>query len=527
MKRRDTAQEHALVNIVSGPLKHLYSDLTSAEQTTTNGVSSFNDDGWTMGANGLMNNTNNTYVGWAWKADDNEPTIFPPNQTVADIKSTNLTLNLNLAAGSYSGSGSAIEDLSSAEEDFTVTNASVNEGYGGYYIDFDGSGDYADSDSSIATTTGNDITIEFWVRSESGSQPSYADIMDANHGTAVAGSSGQGWAIQMRGANQNSFYFVYYDGSGYQSNSDGEIFELTTDKWTHIAIVKSGTSVQVYEDGVAGNSWTASSATLENPNQIIRLAGWLAGGRDFNGSLGQVRLYSDALSAGEVLGNYNATKGLFTVTESIVSANANAGFSVVKWTGTGSAGKVPHGLSAAPEMIITKRLNSAGDWYTYHKDLNSGTNPAYNFIKLNSSDAEIVNASSGGSIWNSTSPSSTVINVGTTLSASTSDSYIAYCFHSVSGYQKLGGYSGNGSGSGQTITTGFQPDWIILKCTNIASEWVIVDSVRGDAYLLAESDGAEVSPYTAVDFLSTGFKLTGTSYNNSGRDFIYMAIKIN
>ena len=51
------------------------SDLTSAEQTTTNGVSSFNDDGWTMGANGLMNNTNNTYVGWAWKADDNEPTI--------------------------------------------------------------------------------------------------------------------------------------------------------------------------------------------------------------------------------------------------------------------------------------------------------------------------------------------------------------------------------------------------------------------------------------------------------------------
>jgi hypothetical protein len=527
MKRRDTAQEHALVNIVSGPLKHLYSDLASAEQTTTNGVSSFNDDGWTMGANGLMNNTNNTYVGWAWKADDNEPTIFPPNQTVADIKSTNLTLNLNLAAGSYSGSGSAIEDLSSAEEDFTVTNASVNEGYGGYYIDFDGSGDYADSDSSIATTTGNDITIEFWVRSESGSQPSYADIMDANHGTAVAGSSGQGWAIQMRGANQNSFYFVYYDGSGYQSNSDGEIFELTTDKWTHIAIVKSGTSVQVYEDGVAGNSWTASSATLENPNQIIRLAGWLAGGRDFNGSLGQVRLYSDALSAGEVLGNYNATKGLFTVTESIVSANANAGFSVVKWTGTGSAGKVPHGLSAAPEMIITKRLNSAGDWYTYHKDLNSGTNPAYNFIKLNSSDAEIVNASSGGSIWNSTSPSSTVINVGTTLSASTSDSYIAYCFHSVSGYQKLGGYSGNGSGSGQTITTGFQPDWIILKCTNIASEWVIVDSVRGDAYLLAESDGAEVSPYTAVDFLSTGFKLTGTSYNNSGRDFIYMAIKIN
>ena len=224
------------------------------------------------------------------------------------VITTNLMLNINLANGSYSGSGTALEDLSSAGEDFTVTNATMSAGFGGYYMDCDGSGDYADSDSSIATTTGNDITIEVWVRSESTSQAQYADIMDANHATAVSGSTGEGWAIQMRSTNQNSFYFVYYDGSTYQSNSDGELFTLTSDAWTHIMIVKNGTGIQVYKDAVAGNSWTAGSATLANPNQKIRLAGWLAGGRDFNGSLAQVRLYSAALSSGEVTSNYDATK---------------------------------------------------------------------------------------------------------------------------------------------------------------------------------------------------------------------------
>ena len=521
MKRRDTAQEHALVNIVSGPLKHLYSDLTSAEQTTTNGVSSFNDDGWTMGANGLMNNTNNTYVGWSWKADDNEPTIFPPNQTVADIKSTNLTLNLNLAAGSYSGSGSAIEDLSSAEEDFTVTNASVNEGYGGYYIDFDGSGDYADSDSSIATTTGNDITIEFWVRSESGSQTSYADIMDANHSTAVSGSTGEGWAIQMRATNQNSFYFVYYDGSGYQSNSDGELFTITNNEWTHIAIVKSGTSVQVYKNGSAGNSWTAGSATLANPNQKIRLAGWLAGGRDFNGSLGQVRLYSDALSAGEVLGNYNATKGLFTVTESVVSANANAGMSIVKFNSTTNASTAStfgHGLSAAPEMIILKRIDGVEDWYVYHTSLGNAAR-----VQLNSTAAKIT----GTNVWGQTNPTATVF----TVESFNPGNAIAYCFHSVSGYSKFGSYAGTGS-SNSITGLGFQPDFVMVKNTDSARGWQMFDSIRGANKLLFASSTSDESNETAGTSLSSfdsdGFTVgTGLGVNENGDTFIYMAFKIN
>ena len=37
-----------------------------------------------------------------------------------------------------------------------------------------------------------------------------------------------------------------------------------------------------------------------------------------------------------------------------VSANQTAGFSIVSYTGTGSAGTVGHGLGKAPSLIITK-----------------------------------------------------------------------------------------------------------------------------------------------------------------------------
>ena len=51
--------------------------------------------------------------------------------------------------------------------------------------------------------------------------------------------------------------------------------------------------------------------------------------------------------------------------------------------------------------------------------------------KLNSTNPEQLNGSSGGSLFNSTEPTSTVFSTGTTLQESSD--YIAYCFHSVSG----------------------------------------------------------------------------------------------
>jgi hypothetical protein len=48
---------------------------------------------------------------------------------------------------------------------------------------------------------------------------------------------------------------------------------------------------------------------------------------------------------------------------STVSANTTSGFSIVKWTGTGSNGTIGHGLGVAPKMVIVKSLaNTTIGW---------------------------------------------------------------------------------------------------------------------------------------------------------------------
>ena len=100
-----------------------------------------------------------------------------------------------------------------------------------------------------------------------------------------------------------------------------------------------------------------------------------AGGYDYTGKLDQVRFYNKALTAESVTNLYNettaqndtlniGTKAIVSA-QSTVSANSNAGFSIVKYTGTGVSGtKIPHGLSAAPNMVIAKGLSgSTSSWW--------------------------------------------------------------------------------------------------------------------------------------------------------------------
>ena len=213
--------------------------------------------------------------------------------------------------------------------------------------------------------------------------------------------------------------------------------------------------------------------------------------------------------------------------ESQVSANQAAGFSIVKYTGSGSAATVGHGLSAAPEMIFFKKLGATQDWYTYNKDLNGGTNPSYYFLELNSTNPEQLNGSSGGSLFNSTEPTSTVFSTGTTLQESSD--YIAYCFHSVSGYSKIGTYTG--VSSGVTITTGFRPKFIMVKSRSNTENWAILDTTRGSGRVLNPNTNSTESDSTLNTFTisETGFSFPDQSVadamlNENGYQYIYLAI---
>jgi len=208
---------------------------------------------------------------------------------------------------------------------------------------------------------------------------------------------------------------------------------------------------------------------------------------------------------------------------STVRASTTYGQSIVSYTGTGSNATVGHGLSSAPEMIIVKRRSSSQSWMVYHAGIASDAET--DAIKLNTTDA----AFDDNSAWNDTAPTSSVFSLGTGGTNGSSETHIAYCFHSVSGYSKFGTYSGSG-GSGNAQTLGFRPAFLMVKRTDSTSNWAIMDSTRSplnpvDKALRGDASNAEddLSSNYQVTFTDTGFSFSNYGYNETGSTYVYMA----
>ena len=214
--------------------------------------------------------------------------------------------------------------------------------------------------------------------------------------------------------------------------------------------------------------------------------------------------------------------------DSAGSFNNDSGFSIVSYTGTGSAGTIKHGLSTAPKMIIQKNRDETQPWWTYVESIGAGGQ-----LRLNATNAA---GSDGATLWNSTAPTSSVFSVGdNTGTNGSADKCIAYCFAEKQGYSKFGSYTGNGNADGTFVYTGFKPAFVLCKNTgNSGAQWLMVDNKRVginpiENYVQANSSSAEATGTDNYDFLSNGFKCRSTnSWNNqSGYNIIYMAFAEN
>ena len=224
-------------------------------------------------------------------------------------------------------------------------------------------------------------------------------------------------------------------------------------------------------------------------------------------------------------GSSNVTNNDGTI-ESTVSASQESGFSIVKYTGTGSAATVGHGLSSAPELILLKNYDSTVKWRAYALGIG-----ATKYLNLNDTDA----AGTATTIWNDTTPTSSVFSVGSDSSVSgNNNNIIAYCFANIDGYQRIGSYIGNGSANGPFIYTGFEPAWVIIKNTDTAYRWYMLDNKRcttnpNNARLFANDSTAEATNSNILNFHTNGFSLitSDAEVNKSGDTMIFMAIAAN
>ena len=212
-------------------------------------------------------------------------------------------------------------------------------------------------------------------------------------------------------------------------------------------------------------------------------------------------------------------------TDSTVSVNTTAGFSIVTFTMPSSGSTTfGHGLGAIPDYIIAKGTGASGNWSVWVKPPMDSTD---DYMQLNTNAAQ----GSYSTVWGAAVPTSSVFGatVGGLVPASTTG--VAYCFAEVEGYSKCGSFTGNGNVDGPFIYTGFRPAFTMIKRTDSTANWFMYDNKRDpsnivDEGLFADIVNSETTQTNGmIDYVSNGFKIrnTGTAMNASSGTFSYMA----
>ena len=325
---------------------------------------------------------------------------------------------------------------------------------------------------------------------------------------------------------ENSFKTVIYSGNGSSQSIGGVGFQADL-VWIK---ERSGTNPNVLYDSLrgAGKLITSGTDAAQSGNAGDLMGAFETDGFQVNRNY-LVHTAHDTTNGSASLdyvawcwkagGTWqsNASGSL----SSTINVNTANGFSIVKYTGTGSTATYGHGLSAAPEFIIIKKTSGTQNWNA--GDDSTGWTKYFDFNTDGAAGTETT-------VWNDTAPSSTVVTLGGSNNTNANgEDYIMYCWHSVTEYSKIGTYAGTGGSF--TVPCGFQPDYVMIKRTDSTGNWVIVDSVRddGDDRLYANNNVAEDTGQGET-FKPTGFSprtSTTNDTNTSGGTYIFMAFKMN
>ena len=218
------------------------------------------------------------------------------------------------------------------------------------------------------------------------------------------------------------------------------------------------------------------------------------------------------------------TDGSVTTT---VSANPEAGFSIVDYNGGGNGSTMGHGLGAVPHWILIKKRDSdspggARSWAVFHRSL-----PTDRPLRLDDNTSQLTEAN----FFREDLMSTTVFGVnGDYDTGYSGDDYVAYCWTEIPGYSKFGRFTGNGNSDGVFIYLGFRARWFMWKRADSSTGWGIIDTARdihndANEKQLGPDDADADGSYAVLDINSNGIKMRNSysDTNASGGNFVYFA----
>jgi hypothetical protein len=131
-KRRSTAAQNGLMDSVRGATKYLSSDTTDAE-STVNGVTSFNANGFTVGDAAGANSSGDTFVGWQWRAS-NAAGVTNTAGTITSTVSASTTSGFSIVTFTGTGANATVgHGLGVAPSMYIVKNRPFGGSWGVYH----------------------------------------------------------------------------------------------------------------------------------------------------------------------------------------------------------------------------------------------------------------------------------------------------------------------------------------------------------------------------------------------------------
>ena len=352
---------------------------------------------------------------------------------------------------------------------------------------------------AFAGSTGSQYEVDFGQKGYTPSESGFLTLNQDNLDDTASKITAWAW-IKNRDADDNHMLFDRVRGVG----KDLQLFASST--------VAEATDASTLQRFLQRGVQVGNDAKVNTVNESYVLWQWLVG---------------DSATTGTVIPADNPP----SIASTVITADAGH-FSVGTFTGAGGSSTIGHGLPAAPEFFLVKRIGTSGTgWFIYSKDT---SDPNNKFLRLQTAGIE-------GSASGAWTPGATTmgLNESSLNGINTSGvEHLFIAFRSVPGVCKIGSYTGNGdsNGDGTYISTGFAPKWLFIKRNDSTTDaaWWTLDTVRDNDgnptnhLLRLNTNGVEGANNASLDtdFLSDGFKprsnYGGINANNG--TYIYMAM---
>ena len=516
-KARSESERHLLFDTERGTSNYIESNSNAAQTSGGAALTSFDNDGYTLGASSYQNNSGRTYTSWNFRK---VPGFFDvvtytgngsSNHQISHnlgsvpgcimVKCTSETqdwmvyhvgttdaagpggayLRLNTNAAQYGSSG-GFYNTTATSTAFTLGDANIgnknNASYVAYIfaggestaatarsVDFDGSGDTLSIPSNVLFNDidGVDFTMECYAKFDS--HGSHDGII---HNVTNSGWTGGSWVFEPVSGVLN---FYYYNASTTGNVQGGSI---PVGQWQHMAITKSGRTITIYQDGIKTGSGNISGNIRTATNPLI--IGGQCVGADMDGKVSNVRI-----TIGQVL----YTSSFKPPTEPLTTTSQGATASNVK-------------LLCCNNVSVTGSTVTTGT-ITYNGNPQPSTDSPFD-------DLEGFKFGKDG------------------------DQNLIKC----------GSYIGNGNATiGTRVYLGFEPQWLMIKPTGFTEHWHMFDNMRGivnignpnngtgfDSRLEANQTGGETNTVQFIESHSDGFTaLFNTNVNANNENFIYIAMR--